>query len=108
MPFQLHEQGVIIHLRVTPAGRRDRIEKIMTAANGAKYLKVTVTAPPDDGRANEAVIGLLSQEWRLPKTALSVWSGATNKQKKILAAAADPCALLQRLQGLVAGLPQEA
>src|SRR5437763_8052466 len=50
--------GITIELRVQPRARRTALE----AAGGA--LRASVTAPPEDGKANDAGIALLSQEWR--------------------------------------------
>ncbi len=52
-------------------------------ANGARYLKVSVTAVPEKGKANEALINLLSKEWKLPKKALSLLQGETDRLKQI-------------------------
>lgn len=53
-------------------------------ADGQTALKFSVTAPPEDGKANKELITLLSREWRLPKAAFSLLSGDTNRQKVIL------------------------
>jgi uncharacterized protein len=69
--------GITVELRVHPRARRVEL----VAANGV--LKASVTAPPEDGKANTAVIALLSQEWRLPKSAFAVIKGATTRDKTI-------------------------
>ena len=69
--------GITIELRVQPRARRTAL----AAAGGA--LRASVTAPPEDGRANDAVIALLSLEWRLPKSAFAVIKGATTRDKTI-------------------------
>ena len=65
-------------------------------ADGAKVLKIAVTVPPEDGRANRAVIELMAKEWKLPKSAFEIASGATGRRKSV-AVAGDPAALLHRL-----------
>ena len=69
--------GITIELRVQPRARRTALE----AAGGA--LRASVTAPPEDGKANDAVIDLLSQEWRLPKSAFAVIKGAAARNKTL-------------------------
>ena len=66
-----------MELRVQPRARRTALE----IAAGA--LKASVTAPPEDGKANDAVIALLSQEWRLPKSAFAVIKGAATRDKTL-------------------------
>jgi uncharacterized protein YggU (UPF0235/DUF167 family) len=59
-------------------------------------LKVLVTAPPEDGRANEAVVALLAGEWRLPKSAFAVIRGSASRHKTI-GIAGEPAALAGRV-----------
>ena len=66
--------GVTIELRVQPRARRSALESAGDA------LKASVTAPPEDGKANDAVIALLSEEWRLPKSAFAVIKGRLEKR----------------------------
>ncbi len=62
----------------------------------ANSLKALVTAPPEDGKANDAVIALLASEWRLPKSAFAVLKGATSRQKT-LSVAGDSAHLAGRI-----------
>jgi uncharacterized protein (TIGR00251 family) len=69
--------GITVELRVHPRARRAAL------AMGGGALKASVTAPPEDGKANEAVIALLSQKWRLPKSAFAIIKGAATRDKTI-------------------------
>ncbi len=71
--------GVLVTIKVTPRARREGVEGV--GPDGA--LRVRVTAPPEDGKANAAVIALLAREWDVPKSALSVASGASGRNKRI-------------------------
>jgi len=82
--------GVTIELRVQPRARRTALEASPDA------LKATVAAPPEDGRANESVIALLSQAWRLPKSAFAVIKGAGARNKTI-SVAGEPANLATRI-----------
>jgi uncharacterized protein (TIGR00251 family) len=46
-------------------------------------LKLAVGAPPEDGKANAAVIALLAKTFRVAKSAISVVSGATDRRKLV-------------------------
>ena len=92
-------EGVTIRLRVTPRARRDRIDGAAAEADGTYALKVSVTAPPDKGRANEAVIALLARALGVPKSHLAVAQGASSRHKT-LRVAGDPRALARRLRDL--------
>jgi uncharacterized protein (TIGR00251 family) len=75
--------GIRLRLKVAPKARRTAIGEIMTDADGVPVLKVAVTAAPEDGKANAAVIALLAKEWGVAKTAISVVSGATDRRKLV-------------------------
>ena len=83
-------QGVTIELRVQPRARRTMLEP------SADTLKAAVTSPPEDGKANDAVIELIAGEWRLPRSTISVLKGAASR-KKVLALAGDPDLLSERI-----------
>ncbi|MDY0882132.1 DUF167 domain-containing protein [Dongia soli] len=81
--IQLVPDGIRLRLKVTPKARRTAIGEIMADADGAPVLKIAVTAAPEDGKANAAVIALLAKEWGVAKTAISVVTGATDRHKLV-------------------------
>ncbi len=85
-PFARARNGVTVAVRVAPRAARQRIGEIAAEANGVRVIKVAVTAAPEGGKANDAVIRLLAKAWRVPKTSLSVVSGAADRRKTIFAA----------------------
>lgn len=93
-----------IGIRLTPRGRADRIEGIIATAKGDRVLKVSVTAPPAENRANEALLRLLAREWRVPGRALAIVAGATSRDK-VVQIAGDPATLLARIGAAIAALP---
>jgi uncharacterized protein (TIGR00251 family) len=88
--------GVRVRLRVQPRARRNRIDGLAPEADGGMALKVAVTAAPEDGKANAAVITLLAAAWNLPKSAFTVVVGATDR-RKIIHLQGDPARLMQAL-----------
>ena len=97
LPFRVAADGVRIRLRVQPRARRNRAGGLADEADGGVALKVAVTAAPEDGRANAAVVALLAEEWNVPKTTLTVVAGATDRRKTIHLQG-DPRRLMQTLQ----------
>jgi uncharacterized protein YggU (UPF0235/DUF167 family) len=81
---------VSIELRVQPKARRVEL------AFKTGVLKAAVAAPPEDGKANDAVIALLAETWRLPKSCFAVARGAASRDK-LLSIAGDPDALAARI-----------
>ena len=83
--------GVTIELRVQPRARRTAL-----ACDGAGGLRAAVTAPPEDGKANRAVIDLLAGEWRLARSTIAVTRGAAARDK-VVKLAGEPAALADRI-----------
>jgi uncharacterized protein (TIGR00251 family) len=83
--------GVTVDLRVQPRARRAALETV----DGA--LKAAVTAPPEDGKANAALIALLAEHWRLPKSSFDVIKGQTARAKTVRVAG-EPAAIVERVR----------
>lgn len=72
----------ILSVRVTPNARSARIAIEPPGAEGT-LLRVWVTVPPEDGKANKAVIALLAKAMGLSKSALAIERGDTSRLKQI-------------------------
>ena len=46
-------------------------------------IKIALTAPPTDGKANQALVEFLSEKLGVPKRSISIIRGATNKRKVV-------------------------
>lgn len=55
-------------------------------------LKIAVTAPPDKGKANAAVVALLAKTFGVAKSSVTVVAGETDR-RKVLRIAGEPAAL---------------
>ncbi len=84
------DRGVTVALRAQPRARRTALECSGNA------LKVAVTAPAEDGKANAAVIALLAAEWHLPRSAFDVVRG-TAARDKVFSISGEPVALADRI-----------
>ena len=67
--------GAEFHCRVTPRARREGISET------EGMIKIAVSAPPEDGRANAAVVEALALALGVAKTRLSLLRGATSRDK---------------------------
>ncbi len=92
--------GVALRCKVAPGARRDRIEGWAPAADG-EVLKLAVTAAPERGRANAAMVALLARALGVPKTSISVVAGATGRIKTVRIAG-EPATLAQLLHDMEA------
>jgi len=68
-----------ISLKVKANAKQEGIEKISETE-----FKLFVRAPAHEGRANQAVIELLSDYFSLPKSRISILKGKTSKSKIVL------------------------
>ena len=97
--FVAGPHGVRVTVRLTPRAGRNAVTGRAVDAAGSPLLKASVTAIPERGAANEALIALLAKTWRLPKTALAIVGGATDRTKLI--EIAGDAALAARLEAWV-------
>ena len=65
-----------------------------------KTISCRVTAPAVEGKANRAVITLVSEILAVPATSVSIQSGATSSQKRVLVRGLNKNDLLDRLKGI--------
>jgi uncharacterized protein (TIGR00251 family) len=82
--------GVTVEVRAQPRARRTAL----ACVGGA--LKVQVTAPAEDGRANAAVIDLLAAAWQLPKSTFAVTRGTASRDK-VLSISGEPALLAAKI-----------
>lgn len=85
-----------LSLKVSPKASRNAITGFLGEA-----LKVSVTAAPERGKANQAVEVLLAQALGLPTSAVSVVAGHTAKTKRVEIAGISGAALHERLCTIV-------
>ncbi len=97
--WQVFEDHIRLSVRLTPNAGRDGVETFETGADGEEYLKVRVTAVPEKGKANKALIALLSKSMKISKSSFEILSGDTAR-KKILRIDGDPEEIVRKLEGL--------
>ena len=94
----LHETaaGVTFAIKVQPRARRNAVVGELGGA-----VKIALTAPPVDGRANQACIEFLAELLSLPRSAIEIVSGQSSRSKVIRVAGISVQqlrVLLQRVQ----------
>jgi uncharacterized protein len=67
-----------LHLKVVPKSSRDRVVGWV-----GDRLKVQVTAAPERGKANEAVVEVLAAALRVPRAHVRIVSGETSPLKTV-------------------------
>lgn len=97
--------GVTLRVRLRPGASRNAVLGRSTLADGGSVLVAAVSAPPEGGKANAALLDLLGKAWRLPRSRLSIVSGATARTKKLHVAGA-PDELVLHLASWLESLPE--
>lgn len=102
-PTEIVGGGLRLYLRVTPKASANKIDGVAATASGAQVLKVRVTAVPERGKANKAVIKLVAKALGVAPGTLSVIAGDTSRNKT-LALDGDPAFLQEKIQKLLEGM----
>lgn len=71
-----------LQVKVTPKAKTERIKKEVLD-DGTVLYKIYVTAAPEDGKANNAVIKLLAKALDMPKSSFTILHGHTSRNKVI-------------------------
>ncbi|MEN8722838.1 MAG: DUF167 family protein [Alphaproteobacteria bacterium] len=91
---------LVLYVRLSPSASKDRIGAPFEDDAGQQRLKISVTAVPENGKANKALIKLLSKKLKLAKSSVEVVSGHTDRNKRLsLPACADRLAEFQNILG---------
>ena len=90
-----NERGVIIPVKAQAGARKNAI---LGERQGA--ARIAVTAAPEKGKANRAIIALLSEVLDVPKSAIELISGDTSPQKRFLILGGDANEIQKRLASI--------
>ena len=74
-----HAEGLVLPVRAQPGARRNGVQGEQAGA-----LKVAVTAPPQDGRANKALAQALREALGVKRSQVELLSGETSRDKRFL------------------------
>ena len=72
-----------LRLRVKPGASRLAVLGRTHLAEDLEAVALAISAPPEGGKANEAVVALLAKAWRIPKSRILIVAGATARTNTI-------------------------
>ncbi len=78
IPIRDTAQGATFSVKVHPRAKKNAVTGEVGDA-----LKVALTAPPVEGKANEACIKFLAQVLEVPRSSVTIAAGETGRQKVI-------------------------
>ena len=74
----INDDYIVIEVKVVPNSSKNSI------SNEGEFLKIKLTAPPVDNKANKALAEYLAKLLKVPKSSVILKSGETSKNKKFL------------------------
>ena len=78
MFFQWQGDDLLLDIRVQPRASSDGFAEQL-----GDRIKLRITAPPVDGKANRHLIALLARTFKVAKNDISIISGETGRNKRI-------------------------
>ena len=83
LPYKIVDSGLEVAVRLTPKGGRDRLQGTTMDADGRVWLAARVSAPPEGGKANKALIRLLAKQLGVAPSAVTIVAGETQRRKRL-------------------------
>lgn len=78
IPIHEHESSVSFAIRVHPRAKKNAITGQVGDA-----LKVSLAAPPVDGKANDACVDFFAKLLKVPRSSVTIAAGQTSRNKVI-------------------------
>jgi uncharacterized protein (TIGR00251 family) len=91
-----HAEGCVLPVRAQPGARKRGVQGEQAGA-----LKVAVTAPPEGGRANQALVEELSAALGVRRSQVELLAGAAGRDKRFLVRGLTRAELEGRLRALI-------
>ena len=91
-PVNETTKGVTFAVKVHPRARKNAMTGVVGDA-----LKLSLTAPPVEGRANQAVIEFFAELFEIPRSSVTIASGETSRNKTVRIAGVSKPAAVQKL-----------
>lgn len=75
---QRAEQDIVLHVYIQPKASRDQIVGLH-----GEELKIAITAPPVDGKANAHLTKYLAKQFKVAKNAITIEKGELGRHKQV-------------------------
>jgi uncharacterized protein (TIGR00251 family) len=91
-----HACGSVLRVKAQPGAKKNAV-----LGERAGALRVAVTAAPERGKANEAVVELLAKALKLPRARIALLTGETSRDKRFLIEDINPDDLKACLEAIL-------
>ena len=86
------QDGCILKCWIQPRSSRNALVGIHGDA-----IKIALTAPPVDGKANKELLKFLAKYFKLPKSSIQIIAGESSRNKTILITDIDKDTIIKKL-----------
>jgi uncharacterized protein (TIGR00251 family) len=93
IPIQESADGVTFAVKIHPRARQNAITGELGDA-----LKLSITSPPVDGRANQACIDFFAKLLKVPRSSVTIASGQSSRNKVVRVAGLTADEFHQRIE----------
>jgi len=83
MFFEWQGDKLIISVRIQTRAANDGFAEIL-GEPPEERIKIRITAPPVEGKANQHLIGYLARTFKVAKSAVRILSGETGRNKRLI------------------------
>lgn len=90
------KEGVVLRVRAQPGAKRNGVTGVREGE-----LCVAVTAPPDRGRANDAIVKVLAETFGVPRSRFQILSGETSRHKRLVIDGVTAAQVVNALRAVV-------
>ena len=87
---------VILNLYIQPKSSRTRITGLHDGA-----IKLTITSPPVEGKANTQVISFIAKLFKIPKSSVTIISGLQGRSKRVAIAGINKNEIRQIITSII-------
>jgi len=101
LTLEQNARGVVFSVRAHAGARQNAILGLRAGA-----LRVAVTAPPEKGKANQAIVAMLSKALGISKSQIELISGQTSTKKRTLITGVEFTKIRQAIEIIVAHCDQ--
>lgn len=81
--YRWQNGDLLLFCQLQPQASRDEFAGTLIADTVGERLKIRITAPPIDGRANTHLIAFLAKQFGVAKRAVTIASGDSSRQKTV-------------------------
>jgi uncharacterized protein len=96
IPIRDSDKGATFAVRVQPRASRSAV-----AGELGDALKIALTAPPVEGKANQACVEFLANLLKVPRSSVTIASGESSRNKVVRIAGMRASELEQRLRAAI-------